>query len=266
MIKEKTFKKRISALFLMLVVVLHFILTIFTMTASAEETTEETTRYTDALEDLQKDTDFNPDDYPADANYRTLDVIHIAEGVNGELFVYVYNPSSLAYGYKAAYVNISFENPYDKDIKYALHQLKYINSNGVFDKYILDNFTVSDDEYRYYCISAVYREYDQAVDTIPPSCSVDSIQYYGYGVGQYWRVNYYNDLLIYECKEMDVVDIDIQVSGSLRFPEGIKFNQLFVDAKTDSHYVAFSIENYDVEQIYDADISYTVIATDFFAR
>ena len=158
MIKEKTFKKRMSALFLMLVVVLHFILTIFTMTASAEETTEETTRYTDALEDLQKDTDFNPDDYPADANYRTLDVIHIAEGVNGELFVYVYNPSALAYGYKAAYVNISFENPCDRDIKYELRQLKYINSNGVFDKYTLDNFTVSDDEYRYYCISAVYRK------------------------------------------------------------------------------------------------------------
>ena len=266
MIKEKTFKKRISALFLMLVVVLHFILTIFTMTASAEGTIEEITRRTDALEDLQKDPDFNPDDYPADANYRILDVIHIAEGVNRELFVYVYNPSALAYGYKAAYVNISFENPCDRDIKYQLFHLTWINSNGVFDKYTLDNFTVSDDEYRYYCISAVYREYDQAVDTIPPSSSVDTIQYRSFGVGQYWRVNWYNDQLLYECKEMDVVDIDIQASGSLRYPEGVDFNTLFVDQKTDSHYVAFSVENYDVEQIYDADITYKIETYSYYEQ
>ena len=49
--------------------------------------------YTNVMEDLEKDNSFKLEDYPAVEDDYSLQVIQIAESVNGELFVYVYQPS-----------------------------------------------------------------------------------------------------------------------------------------------------------------------------
>ena len=48
--------------------------------------------YTNVMEDLEKDNSFKLEDYPAVEDDYSLQVIQIAESVNGELFVYVYQP------------------------------------------------------------------------------------------------------------------------------------------------------------------------------
>ncbi len=243
--------KRITQIFLCLALLIvmggEMILSAFSITASAEAT-----GYTNVLTDLQKDSSFNPDNYPAKDNDVSLKVIHIAEGENGELFIYVYQPCDAKKDYKAKFINMSLQNPTEKNLEYKLYSLTWLNSNGVFDKYIVNNFTVSSSAERYYNIATVYRPFDSEVDDVPEA--VDTIQCKGYEVGQYWRAYWYNNVLVYEAKHIDTVDVEIQATGSVRYDEGWKF---YTDA-CDVHYVAFSIENFNVEQIYDADISYSM--------
>ncbi len=243
--------KRITQIFLCLALLIvmggEMLLSAFSITASAEAT-----GYTNVLTDLQKDSSFNPDNYPAKENDTSVKVIHIAEGENGELFIYVYQPCDAKKDYKAKFINMSLQNPEEKNLEYKLYSLTWLNSNGVFDKYIVNDFTVSSSAERYYNIATVYRPFDSEVDKVPEA--VDTIQCKGFAVGQYWRAYWYNNVLMYEARKIDIVDIDIQATGTVRYTEGFK---LYIDS-CDSHYVAFSIANYNVERIYDADITYTI--------
>ena len=247
--------KRITQILLCLALLVvmggEFLLSAFSVTASAD-----VLGYSNVLTDLRIDKTFKTVDYPANDNDYSIQVIHIAEGVNGELFVYTYQPCRASKKYKAKYINMSLENPVNKDIKYSLYSLTWLNGEGVFDKYIVNNFTVSDTVDRYYNIATIYRPYDDTVDD--KSEAVDTIQCKGFAVGQYWHTYYYNDDLCYESKKIDVVEIDITATGSVRYPEGFYLDQFFVEKNTDSHYVAFSIKNYTVDQIIDADITYRV--------
>ena len=99
--------------------------------ANAEETTD---TYTDVLEDLQKDENFNPDDYPAVANDYSLQVIQIAESVNNELFVYVYQPSDETKDLVATEIRMSTPE-LGIDSTYKDYKLILLSSQGVFDKY-----------------------------------------------------------------------------------------------------------------------------------
>ena len=66
---------------------------LFNLTANFAFADEEIS-YSGVLEDLQKDENFNADDFPVKEDDYSLKVIQIAESVNKELFVYVYNPSA----------------------------------------------------------------------------------------------------------------------------------------------------------------------------
>ena len=248
MIKQTIQNKRIWAFLLMILTLFELMVSAFSITANAEGI-----GYTNVLTDLQKDKNFNIEDYPAAPDDVSLDVIHIAEGENGELFIYVYQPCDATKDYRAKYINMSLQNPTNKSLEYKLYSLTWLNSNGVFDKYIVNGFNVTNDVERYYNISTIYRPYDETIDEYPEA--IDSLQCKGYEVGQYWRAYYYNNVLFYEAKNIETVDIEIRATGSLRYPEGWEFGELHID-RCDSHYVAFSIENFDVEQIYDADITY----------
>ena len=217
-------------------------------TASAEASS-----YSNVLDDLKKDKSFNSSAYPAKPNDYSLQVIQIAEGEHGELFIYVYQPSDATKDYKAKYINMSLESIYEKrNLQYKLYSLTWLNSDGVFDKYVVNDFTVKNDLYRYYSIAAIYREFDSTVDA--SSEAIDTKQYKGYPVGQYWCAYYYNDVLTYEMEKINVVNIDVQATGSVRYFDGFKF---YWDS-CDSHYIAFSVSNYNIEKIYDADITYTI--------
>ena len=65
-----------------------------------------TISYTDVLEDLQKDESFKVEDYPAKADDYSLQIIQIAESVNGELFIYVYQPCHDTKDLVATYISM----------------------------------------------------------------------------------------------------------------------------------------------------------------
>ena len=74
-------------------------------TAHASATTDN--NYTYVLYDLQKDSKFNELDYPEKTDDYSLQVIQIAESVDDELFVYVYQPSGKTADLRATSINIS---------------------------------------------------------------------------------------------------------------------------------------------------------------
>ena len=95
------------------------------------------------MEDLKKDTSFNPDNYPTKAGDYSLQVIQLAESVNKELFIYVYQPSGKTKNFKASSVNIS--TTINDSISYLNYKLELLNSNGVFYKYKVSGLTVKDE-------------------------------------------------------------------------------------------------------------------------
>lgn len=59
-----------------------------------------TSNYTSVLTDLQKDSNFNVDNYPYKADDYSIQVIQIAESVNGELFVWFLYLSLIYFPFK----------------------------------------------------------------------------------------------------------------------------------------------------------------------
>lgn len=216
--------------------------------------------YTSSLEDLTRDPKFNPEDYPDKPNDYTLEVIQIGEGVNGELFIYVYQPSHNTKDLKAKYINMSLQNYLDKNPVYKLYSLTWLNSNGVFDKYVVNNFTVSNDLKRYYNIAAIYRPFDSSIGDSKAEALDDTNTYMGYEVGYCYGTQYYNDTLIYDAVKVQVVDVEIVDVGTIRFKEGF---HLYVDMECHAHFMAFKVKNYDVKEIYDATVTYTIYHNDY---
>lgn len=116
--------------------------------------------YTNVLEDLRKDTSFDPGNYPAKADDYSLKIIQLAETVNKELFVYVYQPSGSKV--KASSVNLSTEA--NDKISYRNYKLTLTSESGTLFKYKVQNFSVKSESARYYAISSVYRPFDENID------------------------------------------------------------------------------------------------------
>ena len=96
----------------------------FLIPASAESTS-----HSNVLDDLGKDEKFNAADYPNNPNDYSLKVIQIAEGSNGELFIYVYQPSAATKPIVATSINISVEQD-QKNIRN--YTLELVSSESVF--------------------------------------------------------------------------------------------------------------------------------------
>ena len=250
-----TIRKRIATLllsFLLLFVIGgETFLSAIGITASAE-----TVEYSNVLDDLQKDKNFNAADYPAKADDYSLQVIQIAEGSNGELFVYVYQPNFEYTGNRASYINIAFQDQRDPEaeLKYERKSLTFLNSNGVFCKYLLNNFTVKVDTVRYYSVAAIYRSFVEGIDKTYES--IDMKQHVKYAVGKLWTVCLYNNVLKYGAFNIDTVDVEITASGDIYYSDGVPGLYL---SGCNSHYFAFKVNGFDVTEIYDADVTYNLI-------
>ena len=108
----------------------------------------ESIEYSDVLDDLKKDASFQELHYPKDSTDYSLNIIQLAESVNKELFVYVYQPSGKQKNLEASSINIS--TTINDDISFFNYKLDLLNSNGVFYKYKVRNFIVKDEPTRYH--------------------------------------------------------------------------------------------------------------------
>jgi len=246
--------KRIVNFILCLALVLtlggEFILSLFTLTATAEEVT-----YSNVLDDLQKDSSFDLSDYPAKSEDYSLKVIQVAEGENGELYVYMYQPNFSTANKKASYINLAFQDQRDPNatLKYERKSLTFLNSNGTLCKYLINNCKASAEVKRYYSVAAVYRPYIEGLDKTYES--VDQTMHVKYGVGKVWSVTKYNGVLTYGAFVIDVVDVDITATGDIYYSDGL--SGLYLSA-CNSHYIAFKT-NYNITDIFDADVTYNLI-------
>ena len=218
-------RKRAACLLLAFVCVLQ-LLVVFGLTVTAAG---ETSSVSGVLDDLQRDPDFKVEDYPENPDDHSVKVVQVAEGSNGELFVYVYRPEGTSnVAHRADSINMSTVNPAEHsqelfDTKSPINHryyLTWLNSNGTLEKYQVNNFKVSSDAERYYNIAAVYRPFDETVDKAEDNSPDDITGFKGYGVGFCWRFYYYNNTLVNEAKKVKVLDIDIEVVGFVRYDEG----------------------------------------------
>ena len=225
----------------------------------AEETTS-----ADVLDELQHDSTFNADDYPelsledlSKAGKPLLEVIQVAESKEDKLYIYVYQPTNNTIDLKATAISMSCKySSNGQDLDPSPYDLTLVSTSGVFDKYLVEDYKVSNDAYRYYNIVAIYREFNASIDT--NTDGADSVEK-AIAVGQQWCVYYLNDSLVYEMGTFETLEIEVQYTGSLAFSEGITIGNIF-GSFTWGHswFVAFNVEDYIVEHIYDAKLSYSV--------
>ena len=239
-------KTRLVSIFLAFVLGICAVITTAAQTplvARAESIT-----YSGVMEDLKKDTSFKPENYPSKADDYSLQIIQLAESVNKELFVYVYQPSGKTKNFKASSINIS--TTINDSISYLNYKLELLNSSGVFYKYKVSGLTVKDESVRYYAISSIYRPFDESIDK--QASGGNTVTEVNYAVNKQYCFGEINGKPYVNCVDIETIVVTDKFVGFVRYPDGFK---LYVGA-CDSHFVAFNT-NKPMDKLLEADVYYT---------
>ena len=204
-----------------------------------------TVQYSSALEDLEKDENFDAAQYPEIADDHSLCLIHLAESVNGEVFLYVYQPSKAKV---ATCVNMSVG---ERSVDYRFYTLSLLNSEGVFFKYKVNDLTVSEENTRQYDVVSILRAWEQGIDDGADPVTENTIDEVAFKVAKIYK---YSDFprptLIVE--DLEVISITDKFVGFMRYPDNGLFSKY--DA-CDVHFIAFSTDK-QIDQLLEADVYY----------
>ncbi len=246
MIHKQVCKRLFGALFVLLLLVSGIMGGRSVMPAFAD------TGYTGPLEDLQKDVNFNVADYPDRADDYSIQLIQVAESTDGELFVYTYQPCPKTTYLVATEINMSLSESVDGTRLYSLTLLK---SNGVFCKYKVNGFTVSEDETRFYNITSIYREWLKDIDKDTGNNNTKNAV--AFTVGKCFMAKTENGVVSYFCKSEQVIQILNPYSDYLRYSDGYHWE--FITGGnwqyTDVHYIAFDTD-LPIDTLIEADVSF----------
>ena len=207
----------------------------------------EETEYSNVLTDLEKDESFDETHYPTKANDYSLDVIQIAESVDKELFVYVYQPSGNAV--QASSINVSL-TIYD-EVQFRNYKLRYINSDGVFFKYKVEGIVVSTLPMRYYSISSIYRRYDKNVDK--PVSGGNTVSEVPYSVAKQYCFGTLNGQPYCSVVDIETIEITEKFVGYVQYSNGF---ELWTASACHSHFVAFDTDR-RMDKLLEVDVEYT---------
>lgn len=207
----------------------------------------DTKQYTTALEDLQKDSYFNVKDYPDIADNYSINLIQIAESVDGELFVYTYQPCQATTYLVATEINMSTSEDVDKT---RLFGLTLINTSGVFGKYVVNDLRVKAASVRYYNITSIYRDWDKDIDK--GTGNDNTIDGVAFKVGRLYTVTTVDGKTHYDCKDVEVVKIENKWNSAIIYPDGFS---LFEAGGCTSHFVAFSSDR-KIDALLEADVTF----------
>ena len=208
------------------------------------------TSYSNVIDDLKSDADFDISLYPANKNDYSLQVIQVAESEDKELFVYTYQPCC-DINYKATSMNMS--TAINDSLYYKNYNLRPLSSNGVFFKYIVEDFEVRNEALRYYDISSIYRLYDESVDDKLPEHNENNVDEVAFEVAKLYTATTINDIVSYSCLDTETIEIEKKYLGYLRYSNGFKLYQ----DKCDSWYVAFSTDM-PIDRLMEADVDYKI--------
>lgn len=245
-------KTRLVSIFLAFVLGICAVITTAAQTplvARAESIT-----YSGVMEDLKKDTSFKPENYPTKTDDYSLKIIQLAESVDKELFVYVYQPSGKTKNFKASSINIS--TTINDSISYLNYKLELLNSNSVFYKYKVSGLTVKDDKVRYYAISSIYRPFDESIDK--QASGGNTVTEVNYAVNKQYCFGEINGKPYVNCVDIETIVVTDKFVGFVRYHDGFK---LYVGA-CDSHFVAFNT-NKPMDKLLEADVYYTTQSYDW---
>ena len=198
--------------------------------------------YSSPVDDLKSDPDFDESLYPTNEKDYSLQVVQIAESTDGELLVYVYQPSNGIKDYTATSINIS--TAINDSLYYKNYKLELLSKDGVFCKYRVKDFTVKEEVLRYYDISSIFRKYDKDVDEGLPEYNENDINEVSYNV---------DGSVIYSCLDTETIVIQNKYVGYLRYSNGFKLYQ----DKCDSWFVAFSTDK-PIDRLMEADVDYMI--------
>lgn len=202
--------------------------------------------YSDVLSDLQKDSAFDINDYPKDPTDHSLQVIQLAESEDGELFIYVYRPCA-DIDFTATTINIS--TGINANASWHNYTLSLLSTQGVLDKYIVENFVVLPDALRYYNISSIFRKWVGGVDA--PTENDNTISEVSYEVSKLYTASTVLGNVSYTCLETEDVVITKKYCGYIRYNSGF----LLMNSACFSHYVAFDTD-WDIDALLEADVEY----------
>lgn len=223
---------------------------LFGAVAFADEgkSTEETI-YTDILEDLQKDTTFNASDYPKKANDYSLELFQVAESIDKELFVYLYQPSED----KVTATEIRLSQSIEENFSAKDYPLKLLSRNGTLAKYLVENLTVLDDVVRYYEIVQVVRPFDSALgDSIDHvSGATQTASTVPYAVGKRFTATTSNGEVTYTEIHAETITVTSKFVGFVRYMGGYVLHK----GACDAHFVAFDTDR-PMDKLLAAKVSF----------
>lgn len=249
MIKKKIFNKKTLCVFILLICCLFTSMFSCSNVAFAEETEEIV--YSDVLVDLQKDENFDVENYPVNLEDYSLQVIQVAESVNDELFVYVYQPSGEQIDLQATSINIS--TTINEDLSFTNYKLSLLNSNNTLYKYKVENFTVTDSSIRYYEISSIYRPYNEFFDSDLEIVGDNEINEVAFDVSKQFKFETSESGEIsMSVSDIDTVEVTSRYDGFIEYPNGFKW----FASDCNAYFVAFSTDK-NIDYLLEADVYYT---------
>lgn len=183
----------------------------------------------------------------------------IAEGAQGELFVYVYQPSHATLDLQAVNLSMSTIPTGNENAKWKLYYLTLLDSEGVFDKYQVNNFTVSTDKVRYYDITRISRAYNSVADkpvggVTPMSDNSQTVETIAYEVGMCWEVKTVDGKVTYHPTKIDVVEITNAWIGNITYSNGYFGDKVF--AKCDAWFFALTA-SMPIDKLIEVDLVYS---------
>lgn len=236
--------KRYAVSFFLIIGLLFAVLLGSASTVYADETEN---AYTSVLDDLNLDSSFNAADYPDVTDDYSLDVIQIAESINGELFVYVYQPSHNNVDRVATSINIS--TGIDDDLYYRNYGLTLLSNSGVFDKYVVNDFKVLSSTERYYDIPCIFADYNKKLDG---EAGADETNEKAFLVAQRWTASTVNGQVSYSMKGQEIIEILNPFVGFLRYSDGF---YLLEQKYTESHFIAFTTDR-KIDELMEAELTW----------
>ena len=225
------------------------------------------------IEDLKKDKNFNILNYPENINDFSMEVIHLAEGESGSVYLYVYQPSSTRRMLVASSISMCTKDylkyytadvPLDNNVPlFIVYNLELVDCEGTLFKYKLEGYDYTKDNnfftngvfdttlIRNYEISTIYRPFINGVDVPLDSSAVETIK--GLEVGKMFSIKTLEDgSNSISTEAVDVISVTDKYVGSIRYDKGY---YIIFEEDVDAWFVSFST-NKVMEKLLDVDIYY----------
>ena len=202
-------------------------------------------QYSSVLDDLEKDASFNGGNYPMDSDDYSLQLVQIAESTDGELLVYVYQPSGRL---KAS--GIRFSTTVGEDLAPKDYSLRLLDNTGTLFKYVVENFKVKDDSQRYYEVISLFRPWDAEIDA--GTGNDNTIDHVTYKVGKRFMLEGFGEETQYHCIETTTIEVTDKYVDFLRYDDFPLLGMRSVD----SHYIAFNTDK-PIENLMEADVVFS---------